>query len=129
MKWVETIHCRSGAHCQACVHDPKFRQESPFQFPEVCPFAQEPPNPHDGPGTRLARLLKKCGFRYHPKCGCLNMVLSMNLWAERCEQHVEEILSVMRESAKDPLSNPLRLPFSEYWARALVLHCLRDRSG
>lgn len=71
-------------------------------------------------------MLKTLGFSTHQTCGCHAMILKMNCWGDSCEDHIDEILSAMRNASEDPRSNPLRIPFSEYFARALVLRCLRN---
>lgn len=53
------------------------------------------------------------------------MILRMNLWGAKCEEHMDEILSAMRKASEDPRANPLRIPFSEYLARSLILRCIR----
>ena len=131
-KWFDSLHCRSGAHCTGCRHDPSFREslvraglvgERDFE----CPFGMSPPSPHEGPGTRLARLLKRLGFRYHPGCGCHDQVLRMNLaGAPWCRDNIEEILSVMRKAAADPVTNPMRIPFIDWAARKMILHCAKE---
>jgi hypothetical protein len=131
MKWFTTSHCRTGAHCTACRHDESFRAslvregfvtERDFD----CPFGMSPPSPHEGPGTRLMRLLRRLGFQSsHAGCGCQDMALKMNLMgAPWCRgPGLAEILDVMRKGAANRASNPLGLPFIELAARKMIVHC------
>lgn len=127
--WFQSFHCHSRAHCAACRHDPEFRlslvasgQVSERDF--GCPFSMDPPSPFDGPGTRLARLLKRMGFDAHAGCLCNSMTLKMNLWGDHCAEHMDEILAAMKSAAAGP-ANPLRLPWSAWGARRLVLRALK----
>lgn len=133
-KWFQTTGCRNGNACTPCRHSRAFRETivvaGLIDSPEFeCPFAMDPPSPHEGPGTRLMRLLKRIGFRYSPQCGCQDAVLKLNLkgmaWAR---ENVDWVLGVMRSAAGDPESNPLRIPFNEWGARKLALHCFKDSS-
>jgi hypothetical protein len=73
------------------------------------------------------RLLRRLGFPHSPKCGCQDMALKMNLRGARwCRENSDEILRVMRAAAADPASNPLKLPFIEWGARRLILHCAQE---
>jgi hypothetical protein len=50
-KFIETAHCTSRAHCQACREDPKFRQaireafEVPLDFDMICTVTATPLSP------------------------------------------------------------------------------------
>lgn len=86
----------------------------------------DPPSPHEGPGTRLMRLLRRMGFRYSPQCGCQDAVLAMNLWGvEGCQEHEDEILAVMQKNAADPVANPSGIPWNQWGARRLLRHCVK----
>jgi hypothetical protein len=130
--WFSSLHCRSAAHCAACRHDESFRASlvksgmvAARDFP--CPFGMSPPDPHEGPGTRLMRLLRRLGFRHTQQCRCQDMALKMNIGGPQwCREHIDEILAVMRAGAEDRAVNPLRLPFIEGAARSMVLHCAKD---
>lgn len=91
-----------------------------------CPFAVDPPNPKDGPGTRLYRILHRMGFRETQTCGCKALTLAMNDWgATICRQNADIITESLGESAKDQKANPLRIPFFAPWVKKLVLHCCK----
>lgn len=131
-KWFSTVHCRSGTHCAACRNDRGFRESlvrsgdvSDTEF--ACPFGMSPPNPYEGPGTRLIRLLKRMGFHHTERCSCRDMALKMNCrGSEWCAgEGMFEILESMRKAAGDPRSNPMRIPFLEPVAARLVRHCAR----
>lgn len=81
--------------------------------------------PPQGPGARLAKALKRLGFRDCEGCQCRSMQARMDAWGSQCADHIEEILAVMRDAAGRPKCNPLRIPFVEHWARRLVLRCLK----
>lgn len=122
--WFKSFHCHSRAHCAACRNDPEFRASlvASCQVRERdfgCPFSMDPPSPFDGPGTRLARLLKRIGFNAHAGCSCDSMALKMNLWRGDCADHTREILAAMNEASRGP-ANPLKIPWSETIARLLI---------
>jgi hypothetical protein len=81
----------------------------------------------DGPGTKLTKLLSRMGFRYTPECKCRDMAIMMDWWGPRvCRERSGEILAVMRASAADPRSNPMRIPFSEWLCTKIILHCCKE---
>lgn len=126
--WHMRGACRGGSVCGPCRNSVAFRQsvldaglinERDF----ACPWNANPPSLNNGPGTKLARILKRCGFRDVASCQCRAMVTRMNAWgAERCREHIEEILAVMRQSAANREANPWGWPFVENVARRMILH-------
>lgn len=98
-----------------------------WEIPEIdfaCPWNMRPP---EGPGTRLARVLKRLGFKDCEGCQCKSMQAKMDAWGTKCEDHAEEILSVIRDAASRAKCNPMRIPFIEPWVRRLLARVLRRK--
>jgi hypothetical protein len=141
MKWIEyesdgtpyaSAHCNSRAHCVSCRTDAKFRESLLIaglveKRDFACPFRDGKTPPVVGPGTRLKRILARLGLRETPTCACRSMRVKMDaVGNEWCREHMDEILGVMREAAADPVSNPMKLPFIEWGARKMILHCAKE---
>lgn len=130
--WIGSAHCISGGHCGPCRNSRAFREtlvRDDWHIPEIdfaCPWDMKAPSPNKGPGERLAKALKRLGFKECDGCQCRSMVIQMNVGgASWCLENIEEILDVMRDSSTRPKCNPLGVPFSEFFARRLVMHCIR----
>lgn len=76
--------------------------------------------PQDGPGSELKALLAKIGITASPTCQCNTMATTMNRWGESSLDHIEEIVDVMEQSAKDR-----GLPFLRAVGRQLVKLAVR----
>lgn len=54
-----------------------------------------------GPGTELARLLAKRGYRIQKECGCKSKIGHMNVWGtDGCRQRIDEISAWLIAAAK-----------------------------
>lgn len=73
-----------------------------------------------GPGTELKALLAKIGITASPTCQCNSMATRMNQWGAESLDHIEEIVDVMQQSAKDR-----GLPFLRTVGRQLVKLAVR----
>jgi hypothetical protein len=88
---------------------------------------EHPAYPHvrkGGPGTELARLLKRFGIEPTPTCLCRAKAAEMDAWGpDECEkpEQMEEVISVMREEAK-----ARGLPFLDAAGRLLVKRAIRN---
>lgn len=119
-------HCRSGAHCIPCRTSESFRQKL-LDKAEVeerdfaCEWGADPPKISDGPGTRLARILKRLGITHQSGCACHDNVIRMNMSGKRwVRENTDEVVRWMHEEAANR-----GLPFSAFLAKRLVLHCAR----
>lgn len=127
-EWFSSKACWSRVHCQSCRHDSRFRAGLSRDWwigdPNFrCPWNENPPKPIQGPGTRLAIVLRKMGF--HVCDGCRSMVVRMDRnGPEWCVEHIDEILASMENGSRDPKSNPLGIPYLEWPAKRLVLFCI-----
>lgn len=130
-QWFETGGCRNGSACSPCRNSTEFRQsvvdaglieERDFE----CPWGGDPPRIGEGPGTKLARWLKRLGFRQSKTCACRSMIVRMNSGGPKwCIENVEEIVWALREASDDPEANPRGIPFIAMVARKMVLHACR----
>jgi hypothetical protein len=77
-----------------------------------------------GPGTELAKLLKRFGVNPTPTCACRAKAAHMDAWgpdeAEKPER-IEEVVAVMRDEAM-----ARRLPFLDAAARLLVRRAIQN---
>jgi hypothetical protein len=73
-----------------------------------------------GPGTELKALLATIGIHASPTCGCNKMATQMDQWGEASLDHMEEIVDVMEQTAKDR-----SLPFLRIVGRKLVKMAVR----
>lgn len=77
-----------------------------------------------GPGTELARLLKRFGIQPTPTCACRAKAAEMDRWgADECSKphRIEEIVAVMRREAQ-----ARGLPFLDAAGRLLVRRAIRN---
>lgn len=91
----ERVFCKSKAvsaslvllsECDVCVHK---ETDSNTNEPTL-----------DGPGTLLKRYLKRLGFDSDGNCQCERRMREMNVrGVEWCEEHVDEIVTWLREEA------------------------------
>lgn len=79
-----------------------------------------PMTPDVGPGAELKALLAKIGITASPTCQCNSMATRMNQWGAESLDHIEEIVDVMQQSAKDR-----GLPFLRTVGRQLVKLAVR----
>jgi hypothetical protein len=76
-----------------------------------------------GPGTELKALLATIGIVASPTCKCNRMARQMDAWGQESLSHMEEIVDVMEETAKQR-----NLPFLRVAARQMVrLACWKAR--
>ncbi len=68
-----------------------------------------------GPGCQLRRSLAWWGIRDDGKCGCDSFAAKMDAWGQGCWDHMEEIVSHLREAAEKK-----GLPFIATAARIMV---------
>ena len=77
-----------------------------------------------GPGTELAKLLKRFGIDASPQCKCRSMARQMDAWGpDECSrpERIDEVLAVMRaEAAKR------RLPFLDAAGRMLIRRAIAN---
>jgi hypothetical protein len=76
-----------------------------------------------GPGTELKALLARIGIHASPTCGCNKMAKKMDAWGQESLDHIEEIVDVMEETAKNR-----KLPFLRAAGRTLVRMACRKAS-
>jgi len=68
-----------------------------------------------GPGCQLRRTLAWWGIRDDGSCGCDSFAAKMDAWGQDCWDHIEEIVSHLREAAEKK-----GLPFIATAARIMV---------
>jgi hypothetical protein len=68
-----------------------------------------------GPGCQLRRTLAWWGIRDDGSCGCDSFAAKMDAWGQGCWDHMEEIVSHLREAAEKK-----GLPFIAPAARIMV---------
>jgi hypothetical protein len=77
-----------------------------------------------GPGTELAKLLKRFGIDSSPQCQCRSMARKMDAWGpDECSrpERIDEVLAVMRaEAAKRSL------PFLDTIGRMLIRRAIAN---
>ncbi len=78
-----------------------------------------------GPGSRLSGMLKRLGFKVCASCGSMSRKMDRE-GPQWCRDHIDEILAEMRKNSENSASNPLGIPFVEWAARRMVLHCARE---
>lgn len=83
-----------------------------------------PPRLDDGPGTRIARLLKRFGISRVKGCACSDNVLFLNAKGHQwVRENADLATSILREEA-----SRRGLPFIAPLVKRLVLHCATPRS-
>jgi len=83
-----------------------------------------PASPTHGPGTELAKLLKRFGIEPTPTCACRAKAAEMDQWGpDECErpERIDEVVAVMREEA-----TARGLPFLDIAGRLLVRRAIRN---
>jgi hypothetical protein len=68
-----------------------------------------------GPGCQLRRTLAWWGIRDDGSCGCDSFAAQMDAWGDSCWDHIEDIVSHLREAAEKK-----GLPFIATAARIMV---------
>ena len=68
-----------------------------------------------GPGCQLRRSLAWWGIRDDGSCGCDSFAAQMDAWGDSCWDHIEDIVSHLREAAEKK-----GLPFIATAARIMV---------
>lgn len=100
------------------VDHPAYPREAKQGF---VPPAPKPPAPTSGPGTELAKLLKRIGITATPNCSCNARARQMDQWGcDECERRLEEIVDGLGEEAAKR-----RLPFVRVAGRQLVKLAIR----
>jgi hypothetical protein len=90
-------------------------------LPPAQPFATQPAH---GPGTELAKLLKRLGISPTPTCACRAKAAEMDAWGpDECSkpERVEEVVAVMRAEAE-----ARGLPFLDVAGRMLVRRAISN---
>jgi hypothetical protein len=91
-----------------------------IEHPSYPRFPKEAPSASGGPGTELKAILATIGIHASPTCGCNKMATQMDQWGEASLDHIEEIVDVMEQTAKDR-----SLPFLRSVGRKLVKMAVR----
>lgn len=77
-----------------------------------------------GPGSELAKILKRFGIEPAPACQCLAKARQMDAWGpDECAkpERIEEVVTVMREEAK-----ARGLPFLDAAGRLLIRRAIAN---
>ena len=98
----------------------------PFAIPTQGIPSRDISNARDagGPGTELAKLLKKFGIEPTPTCSCRAKAAEMDAWGpDECSkpERIDEVVAVMRAEAQ-----ARGLPFLDAVGRLLVKKAIKN---
>lgn len=106
--------------CNVCGH-----VAATFRTLRTCTAeTYEPRLAAGGPGTELAKLLKRFGIEPTPTCQCRAKAAEMDAWGpDECErpERIDEVVAVMRAEAA-----ARGLPFLDSVGRILVRRAIRN---
>jgi len=104
-----------GTTQQWCPYCDLFKAERIRSRMHYCASDRTPPKATCGPGCQLKRSLAWWGIRDDGSCGCDSFAAKMDAWGQGCWDHMEEIVSHLREAAEKK-----GLPFIATAARIMV---------
>lgn len=92
------LHCACGSRYE----DADAGEWLPREQKQKKLHAPREPEPLDGPGTRLKKILASMGIHDTAGCGCENMLRKMNAWGpDGCRTHRQEIVDHLRAKAAE----------------------------
>lgn len=115
---------RLAGVCEDCKHSAEQAIGECLKAGSWMPAPQLPAPPTHGPGTELAKLLKRLGVNPTPTCQCRGKQQQMDAWG--CDEssrpeRIDEVVAVMRAEAE-----ARGLPFLDFAGRLLVRRAISN---